>query len=77
MMPLGGMIDHFRNLKRDFDKSDFVGYLGRPNAKPELVELPEEYAGVLMVFRTFEKVSYALVMEAESPIHVLDSVRNL
>ena len=74
---LGGMIDHFRNLKRDFDKSDFVGYLGRPNAKPELVELPEEYAGVLMVFRTFEKVSYALVMEAESPIHVLDSVRNL
>lgn len=74
---LGGMIDHFRNLKRDFDKSDFVSYLGRPNAKPELVELPEEYAGVLMVFRTFEKVSYGLVMEADTPIHVLDSVRNL
>jgi len=74
---LGGMIDHFRNLKRDFDKSDFVGYLGRPNAKPELVELPAEYAGVLMVFRTFENLSYGLVMEAVSAIHVFDSVKNL
>ena len=74
---IGGIIDHFRNVKRDFDKSDFVGYLGRPNAKPELVELPAEYAGVLMLFRTFENVSYGLVMEAVSPIHVLDSVRNL
>ena len=74
---IGGMIDHFRNVMRDFDKSDFVGYLGRPNAKPELVELPAEYAGVLMLFRTFENVSYGLVMEAVSPIHVLDSVRNL
>lgn len=57
--------------------SGLVEYLGRPNSKPELVELPVEYAGVLMVFRTFEKISYGLVMKAVSPIHVLDSVRNL
>jgi len=74
---IGGIIDAFRNYKRDFDKSDFVEYLGRPNAKPELVELPAEYAGVLMVFRIFENVSYALVMEAVSAIHVFDSVKNL
>ena len=74
---LGGMVDHFRNLKKDFDNSALVGYLGRPNTQPEFVELPAEYAGVLMVFRTFENVSYALVMKAVSPIHVLDSVRNL
>ncbi|MEE8233936.1 MAG: LysM peptidoglycan-binding domain-containing protein, partial [Gammaproteobacteria bacterium] len=69
---LGGMIDSIRNSITDFDNSDLVGYLGRPNAKPEFVELPEEYAGVLMVFRIFENVSYALVMEAVSPIHVFD-----
>ncbi|MEE8428141.1 MAG: LysM peptidoglycan-binding domain-containing protein [Gammaproteobacteria bacterium] len=40
------------------------------------VKLPDEMAGLLMVFRTFDKVSYALVMEAARPIHVLDSVRN-
>jgi hypothetical protein len=27
------------------------------------VRLPDEYAGHAMVFRTFDKVSYALVME--------------
>ena len=40
------------------------------------VKLPDEMAGLLMVFRTFEKVSYALVMKATRPIHVLDAVRN-
>ena len=74
---LGGMIDSVRNSITDFEHSALGTYLGRPNTKPELVELPEEYAGVLMVFRIFENVSYGLVMEAVSPIHVLDSVRNL
>ncbi len=74
---LGGMVDSIRNSITDFENSDLGRYLGRPNAKPELIELPEEYAGVLMIFRIFENVSYALVMKAVSPIHVLDSVRNL
>lgn len=39
------------------------------------VKLPDQRAGVLMVFRTFDRVSYALVMEATSEIHVLDLVR--
>jgi hypothetical protein len=29
-----------------------------------------------MVFRTFDRISYALVMEATNDIHVLDTVRN-
>lgn len=74
---LSELANGLRDLKTDFDNSDLVGYLGRPNAKPELVELPGEYAGVLMVFRTFDKLSYGLVMKAVSPIHVLDSVKNL
>ncbi|SCZ64506.1 LysM peptidoglycan-binding domain-containing protein [Thiohalomonas denitrificans] len=40
------------------------------------VTLPEQYAGVMMVFRPFQKMSYALVMEATRPIHVLDRVTN-
>jgi len=63
--------------KRKFDQTPLAGYLGRPSDKPVEVRLPEEYAGVLMVFRTFDNLSYALVMEAESAIHLYDSVRNL
>lgn len=38
------------------------------------VKLPDEDAGALMVFRVFEHISYALVMEASAPIHILDFV---
>lgn len=42
----------------------------------EEVVLPEERAGEVMVFRTFDKVSYALVMNTTRPVHLNDSVRN-
>ncbi len=41
------------------------------------ITLPEEYAGVLLVFRTFEQVSYGVIMEAINAIHLRDTVRNL
>lgn len=71
------IVNNIHDAKRWFDNTDLVGYLGRPNSKPEQVQLPEEYAAVLMVFRTFENVSYALVMEASAPIHIYDAVKNL
>jgi hypothetical protein len=37
---------------------------------------PLEDAGILLVFRTFERVSFALVMRANKPLHVLDRVAN-
>ncbi|HUH00079.1 MAG TPA: LysM domain-containing protein [Gammaproteobacteria bacterium] len=40
------------------------------------VQLPDEYAGYLMVFRTFEDLSYGLIMQAANEIRVLDRVRN-
>lgn len=46
-----------------------------PNTK-ELVELPSERAGLLMVFRTEEKLSYGLVLKATRPLALLDEVRN-
>jgi hypothetical protein len=36
--------------------------------------LPDERIGVLMVFRVFERVSYALIMQASEPVNKLDSV---
>jgi hypothetical protein len=43
--------------------------------KSDTVRLPDELAGMLMVFRTFDRVSYALVMEAQGALHVLDRVQ--
>ena len=40
------------------------------------VQLPDEPAGTMMVFRIFDRMSYGLVMEATSEIKVLDAVRN-
>ncbi len=42
----------------------------------EKVRLPDKPAGTMMVFRIFDRMSYALVMEATSEIRVLDKVRN-
>ena len=43
--------------------------------KNDIVKLPDEIAGTLMVFRPFERVSYALVMKATQAIHILDKVQ--
>lgn len=40
------------------------------------VDLPDEPAGTMMVFRTSDRISYALIMEATTAIAVLDKVRN-
>lgn len=42
----------------------------------DTVTIPREATGLMMVFRTFERVSYALVMEAVRPIYVGDAVGN-
>lgn len=34
------------------------------------VTLPEEYVGHVMVFRTFDRVSYGLVMDGLRPVHI-------
>jgi hypothetical protein len=42
----------------------------------DTVQLPDEEAGLLMVFRTFDRVSFGLVMHATRVMHVNDKVRN-
>ncbi len=52
------------------------GGLVRDPYTKEKIELPSDRAGVLMVFRTFEKVSYGLVLRALLPLSIMDEVRN-
>ena len=40
------------------------------------VQLPAERAGLMMLFRVFEKVSYGLVLRASRPLSIGDQVRN-
>lgn len=42
----------------------------------ERIKAPDVRSGVLMVFRSFERVSYALVLKAEQPLKVGDLVKN-
>ena len=45
------------------------------NAPDALIKLPDERAGLSFVFRVFDRVSYALVMQVTKPISPLDVVR--
>ena len=40
------------------------------------VKLPDERGGTLLVFKSFDRVSYALVVGASAELHVGDVVRN-
>lgn len=52
------------------------GALARDRVANETIRLPSERAGLLMVFRTFNKLSYGLVLETERPLAVFDQARN-
>lgn len=47
-----------------------------PKRMGRRVKLPNERAGTLMVIRLFDRVSYALVMEASRDLRVFDTVTN-
>jgi hypothetical protein len=40
------------------------------------VRLPDEDEGTVMIFKTYNRISYGLIMEARNAIHILDAVRN-
>ena len=69
------LVDAVVEIKDSFDET--FPLIANKQAKTEDVTLPEEYVGVAMVFRTFNKVSYALVMETQGAVHVLDTVRSM
>ena len=52
------------------------GALARDRIANEVIRLPSERAGLLMLFRVFDKLAYGLVLETERPLAVEDEVRN-
>jgi hypothetical protein len=45
--------------------------------QPErLLNVPDERSGLLFVFRVFDRVAYAIVLNTTDPVHVGDYVRN-
>lgn len=52
------------------------GEVVRDHVEGGNVTLPDEDAGTVMVFKVYDRIGYALVMEATQPIHVQDHVRN-
>lgn len=69
---LSNLFTDIRNTRRDLDAFFDVEYA----LNAEDVELPERYVGRLMVFRTFERVSFALVMSVNRPLGLNDLARS-
>lgn len=53
-----------------------VGEQVRDPVTNEIVKVPDTRSGLLMVFRTFDKVSYGLVLKASRTLEVMDKVQN-
>jgi len=49
---------------------------GEAISRDGIAQLPDERYGLLMVFRTFDRASFALIMEASRPVAVSDYVTN-
>jgi len=56
---------------RDHGSSHSVASVFAPK-----VRLPDERNGTLMVFKTFDRVSYGLILGALNPIRIADVVRS-
>lgn len=49
---------------------------GEAVTRADIAKLPDDRYGLVMVFRTFDRTSFALVMEASRPVAVADVVTN-
>lgn len=59
---------------QDTVNKGYLGGMSRVGAKR--VRLPDERTGTFMVFKTFDRMSYGLIMEAKNIIRVADRVEN-
>ena len=64
LMRLGSMVGERRTLSGAVEKSALSG-----------LKVPDERYGLVFVFRVFDRVSYALVMDVSRPVNALDVVQ--
>jgi hypothetical protein len=70
--------DHIPEVNLDIQKGEGgkrIVNLAKDDEDAKFLKLPDERIGLVMVFRTFDHVAYALVMQSERPIHLNDAVR--
>ncbi|MCB1693260.1 MAG: LysM peptidoglycan-binding domain-containing protein [Pseudomonadales bacterium] len=70
-----------RGLRHGLDVGNVLaiaknGVIVRDQIYRDRVKLPSERAGLLMIFRSFDKMSYGLVLETTEPLRVGDIVEN-
>ena len=65
---IGHVLSLHRNRGETLYREDNVG-------RPQQFKLPEQRYGLVFVFRVFDRIAYALVMDNDGPVAVADSVR--
>jgi hypothetical protein len=71
-----GGLDGFFKAADDVVVDIHHGIKKRFQSRSQTIKLPDERAGTIMVFRPYERFSYALVMEATRAMHINDIVKN-
>jgi len=74
---VGGVVEDVYSTVEDelyISPQDEFGELRVPEVKGPLIQLPDVPIGALLVFRTYDRVSYGLVLKSERPIRVGDKV---
>jgi len=72
-LELGNVLALYRSVTVSYDKSVGPFYMGEP--RPKDVTLPEERYGLVFVFRVFQHVSFALVVQSSEPVIPRDVAR--
>lgn len=72
-LELGNVLALYRSVTISRDKSIGPFYMGGP--RPPDVTLPEERYGLVFVFRTFQHVSFALIVQGSEPATPRDIAR--
>jgi hypothetical protein len=62
--------DEVADVRNDF-RNTCLG-----NSNDRAVKLPDAQSGLVMVYRVYDRVSYALIMQSAGPVYLLDTVRN-
>ncbi|MBU1397163.1 MAG: LysM peptidoglycan-binding domain-containing protein [Gammaproteobacteria bacterium] len=45
------------------------------NSNDHAIKLPDTRSGLVMVYRVYDRVSYALIMQSDGPVYLLDTVK--
>lgn len=67
-------------VSKDTDGKPIIKFEKKPDDNsgvlaPGMIKLPDERVGLLMVFRVFDRISYALIMQASEPVNTKDTVQ--